>query len=125
MTGRWRKKYESYHVSARLQRDVERLARGQAANFDDQGHGFKARVWAATTGLEDGVTGRVLQRRALLVSPAGPISAALRGGWKALRIEPRGHGGGALIGQLRPRLPRIHFVLARRAAPVPLPEPGR
>ena len=39
MTGRGRKEHESHHVRAGLQRDVERLARGQAANFDDQGHG--------------------------------------------------------------------------------------
>ena len=35
---RRRKKYESHHVRAGVQRRVERLARGQAANFDDQGH---------------------------------------------------------------------------------------
>src|ERR1700676_5269355 len=29
---------EPHHVRAGIQRDVERLARGQAANFDDQGH---------------------------------------------------------------------------------------
>src|SRR5882757_3229446 len=69
---------------------------------------------------------RVLQRRALLVSPGGAISAALRGGGKALRIVARGrHRAGAQIGQLRPRLPRIGLVLARGAPPVPLPEPGR
>src|ERR1700686_992919 len=69
--------------------------------------------------------GRVLQRRALLVSPTGPISAALRRGGKALRIAPGGRGSGAQVGQLRPRLPRIGFVLPRGAPPVALPEPGR
>src|SRR5450631_159631 len=70
-------------------------------------HNFQARVKAATTGLGSGVTGRVLQRRALLVSPAGPISGALDQRRKALRIAARGQGGGALVGQLRPRLPGI------------------
>ena len=79
MPRRRRKEHEPHHVRAGLQRDVERLARGQAANFDDQGHGFRARVRAATAGRKGGATvGGVLQRRALLVSPAGPISAALR-----------------------------------------------
>src|SRR5712672_2559176 len=69
---------------------------------------------------------RVLQRRALLVSPGGAISAALQGGGKALRIVAWGrHRAGAQIGQLRPRLPRIGLVLARGAPPMPLPEPGR
>ena len=38
MPRRRRKEHEPDHVRAGLQRDVERLARGQAANFDDQGH---------------------------------------------------------------------------------------
>src|ERR1019366_4136868 len=38
MPRRWRKEHKSHHVRAGIQRDVERLARGQAANFDDQGH---------------------------------------------------------------------------------------
>src|SRR5712672_3603748 len=68
---------------------------------------------------------RVLQRRALLVSPGGAISAALQGGGKALRIVAWGrHRAGAQIGQLRPRLPRIGLVLARGAPPVALPKPG-
>src|SRR5258708_39185240 len=39
MPRRRRKKYKSHQIRAGIQRDVERLARGQAANFDDQGHG--------------------------------------------------------------------------------------
>src|SRR6266851_4862678 len=38
MPRRRRKEHESDHVRAGFQRDIERLARGQAANFDDQGH---------------------------------------------------------------------------------------
>src|SRR6202022_4498906 len=38
MSRRRRKEHESHHVRAGIQRDVERLARGQAANFDEQGH---------------------------------------------------------------------------------------
>jgi len=41
MARRRRKEHEPDHVRASIQRDVERLARGQAANLDDQGHGFK------------------------------------------------------------------------------------
>ena len=41
MARRRRKEHEPDHVRAGIQRDVERLARGQAANLDDQGHGFK------------------------------------------------------------------------------------
>ena len=67
--------------------------------------------------MADPPMGRVLQRRALLVSPGGAISAALQGGGKALRIVARGrHRAGAQIGQLRPRLPRIGLVLARQIA---------
>ena len=40
MPRRRRKEHEAHHVGAGLQRGVERLARGQAANFDEQGHGF-------------------------------------------------------------------------------------
>ena len=69
--------------------------------------------------------GRVLQRRALLVSPTGPISATLRRDGKALRIAPTGRSSGVQIGQLRPRLPRIGLVLPRGAPPMALPEPGR
>ena len=39
MPGRGRKEHEAHHVRASIQRDVERLARGQAANLDEQGHG--------------------------------------------------------------------------------------
>src|SRR5258707_11570716 len=39
MSRRRREEHESNHVGAGIQRDVERLGRGQAANFDDQGHG--------------------------------------------------------------------------------------
>ena len=49
MPRRRRKEHEAHHVGAGLQRDVERLARGQAANFDDQGHGFEARFGADRT----------------------------------------------------------------------------
>jgi hypothetical protein len=40
MPRRWRKEHEAHHVRTSLQRDVERLARGQAADFDKQGHGL-------------------------------------------------------------------------------------
>src|SRR5439155_19542816 len=55
--------------------------------------------------------GRVLQRRALLVSPAGPIQSTLqptlqptlrRQGRIALRVAARGGGAATQIGQLRP-----------------------
>ena len=125
MPRRRRKEHESHHVRAGLQRDVERLARGQAANFDDQGHGLSRRGSRRDRRVETELTGRVLQRRALLVSPGGPVNAALRRRRKPLRIAPRDCRRGAQIGQLRPRLARIGLVLARRAAPVALPEPGR
>ena len=93
------------HVGAGLQRDVERLARGQAANFDDQGHGFSRHgFWAAATGLNQQLTGRVLQRRALLVSPTGPIERRPASVQEAAAVRPRGRRIGAQIGQLRPRL---------------------
>ena len=41
MPGRRGEEHKAHHVRAGLQRDVERLARRQAANFDDQGHGSK------------------------------------------------------------------------------------
>jgi hypothetical protein len=41
MPRRWRKEDEPHHVSASVERYLERLARGQAANFDEQGHGFQ------------------------------------------------------------------------------------
>src|SRR5258705_9207510 len=41
MSRRRRKEHEPHHVGARIHRDVERLWRGQAATFDDQGHGSK------------------------------------------------------------------------------------
>ena len=41
MPGRRRKEHEPDHVGARVERRVERLARGQAADFDEQGHGSK------------------------------------------------------------------------------------
>src|SRR6202140_1345305 len=68
--------------------------------------------------------GRVLQRRALLVSPGSPISALRRSG-QALRIRPQGHcGAGTQIGQLCPRLARIGLVLALVAPPAGPPKPG-
>src|SRR6266852_3252794 len=86
MPGRRRKEHESHHVGAGIQRDVKRLARGQAANFDDQGHVPGARVGAVTMKRKsDALVARVLQRRALLVSPGGAILAALQGSRKPLR----------------------------------------
>src|SRR5258707_15602674 len=41
MARRRREEHESNHVGAGIQRDVECLGRGQAANFHDQGHGSK------------------------------------------------------------------------------------
>src|SRR5438105_3446772 len=95
--GRGRKEHEPHHIRAGIQRDVERLARGQAANFDDQGH-VQGTGWSR----KSDTIGRVLQRRALLVSPAGPISAALPGGRKALRVVPRGCGAMAQVTELGP-----------------------
>src|SRR5258708_21028912 len=61
---------------------------------------------------------RVLQRRALLVSPTGPIKAARRRGGKALRIGPwKRIGAAAQNGQLRPRLPAILLSPPRRPPP--------
>ena len=40
MPGRWRKEHEADHIRASVQRGVERLARGQATDFDSQGHGL-------------------------------------------------------------------------------------
>jgi len=57
--------------------------------------------------------GRVLQRRALLVSPGGPIKATLRRARKALRLVAGGRAPCPQIGQLRPCLPRIGLVPAR------------
>ena len=78
MPGRRRKEHEPHHVRAGIQRDVERLARGQAANFDDQGHVSGHGLGWRQDAERRCAVGRVLQRRALLVSPAGPIEAALR-----------------------------------------------
>ena len=86
MAGRRRKEHESHHVRAGLQRDVERLARGQAANFDDQGHGSRARVRAAdNAGQRRDAAGSTTSRPACLARrphirrPAtGPEGAAGR-----------------------------------------------
>src|SRR5438128_997629 len=67
------------------------------------------------------LTGRVLQRRALLVSPGGPVNTALR----KRRIAPLAGGLAAQIGQLGPHLAGLGLMLTGRAAPAPLPEPGR
>src|SRR5579863_465957 len=117
---------ETYHVRAGIKRDVERFARGKAANFDDQGHVTKALVRGTATEPKGRLReGRVLQRRALLVSPRSPISALLRGA-QALRIGPLRHWGTATqIGKLRPRLARISFVPTCGAAPMALPKPSR
>ena len=72
MPRRRRKEHKSHHVGAGIQRDVERLGRGQAANFNDQGHGSK-HGWGGDRRQKKMRLGRVLQRRALLVSPTGPI----------------------------------------------------
>ena len=87
MPRRRRKEHEPDHVGAGLQRRVERLARGQAANLDEQGHGSlrqpKRRV--------DRADGAGLQRRALLVSPAqAPVSRRCAGAgrrWIASRPQ--------------------------------------
>ena len=60
--------------------------------------------------------GRVLQRRALLVSPALPLETALRRAGKPLRLVAGGRGGAAQICQLGPHRPRIGLV--DRAAPI-------
>ena len=91
MPRRRRKEHEAHHVGARLQRDVERLARGQAANFDEQGHGSTHGLKAIATGRNGrGDCGRVLQRRALLVSPDRPRRIRSGdGAGQALLIVPR------------------------------------
>src|SRR6185437_16965536 len=73
-------------------------------------------------GSERGVAGRVLQRRALLVSPREPVAARLRQSRKPLRVVPRGRFRRTQVGQFPSRLPRIGLMLARRAAPTALPE---
>jgi hypothetical protein len=70
------------------------------------------------------LTGRVRQRRALLVSPGGTVKTALNRRQEPLLLAAAG-GLGAQIVQLGPRPPRIGLALARRTAPVALPEPGR
>src|ERR1035437_3019514 len=103
---------------------VSRVDRPQILTIRDM---FQGTGWGGDARPEKSeAMGRVLQRRALLVSPAGPISAALLRGRKPLRIVPRGRNGArAQIGQLRPCLSRIGLVLSRRGPPVALPEPGR
>src|SRR3954465_9169830 len=66
-------------------------------------------------------TGRVLQRRALLVSPGGPVNTALR----KRRIALLAGRLGAQIGQLAPHLAGLGLALAGGTAEAPLPEPGR
>jgi len=68
---------------------------------------------------------RVLQRRALLVSPAGPIRAARLRSRQALRIEACGGASGTQFGQLGLCSLRIGLVPTGGAPPVVLPEPGR
>src|SRR6516225_11511519 len=66
---------------------------------------------------------RVLQRRALLVSPANAMSTLRRDAeWS--RIQSL-HRAGAQTGQLGPRGAGVGLVLAGGATPVALPEPGR
>ena len=126
MPRRRRKEHEAHHVRAGLQRDVERLARGQAANFDDQGHGFKARVRAATTGRKRRCGwGGFYNVAPCLSRPPAPYPPPCGSAGKRCGSPREAAGAGAQIGQLRPRLPRIGLVLARRAPPVALPEPGR
>jgi hypothetical protein len=54
MARRRGKKHETHHVGARLKRCVERLARGQAANFDEQGHGLSGADFEPRNRLEQG-----------------------------------------------------------------------
>src|SRR6202035_2766143 len=83
---RRRKEHESYHVSASVERRAERLARGQTADFDKQGHEL------LVPRISRYPTGRVLQRRALLVSPGRPVQGTRRGYRKALRVRARRDG---------------------------------
>src|SRR2546423_10004716 len=77
--------------------------------------------WTAKVLKSGRLTGRVLQRRALLVSPGGPVNTALR----KRRIALLAGRLGAQIGQLGPHLAGLGLMLASGAAPAPLPEPGR
>ena len=54
MARRRGKEHEAHHVGARLERYVERLARGQAANFDEQGHGLSGTDFEPRNRLEQG-----------------------------------------------------------------------
>ena len=54
MARRRGKEHEAHHVGARLERYIERLARGQAANFDEQGHGLSGTGFAPRNRLEQG-----------------------------------------------------------------------
>src|ERR1700691_1628541 len=87
---------------------VSRVDRPQILTIKDMFQG---------TGLRPGrngqAMGRVLQRRALLVSPAGPISGALWAGKGPLVVPRRRSGATTQIRQVRPRLPRIGLILAR------------
>ena len=125
MPRRRRKEHEAHHVGAGLERDVERLARGQAADFDEQGHGLSGAVLSRQIRVGTELIGRVLQRRALLVSPGGPVKPRCAGAGSRGSSPPGDRRGGAQIGQFRPRLAGIGLVLARRAAPAALAEPGR
>ena len=68
-------------------------------------------------------SGPLLQRRALLVSPDGPVKAHPGGDGEAPGLGlPCGHLG-PQIGQFAPGSPGIRVVPARRAPPAPLAEP--
>jgi hypothetical protein len=54
MARRRGKEHEAHHVGARLERYLERLARGQTANFDEQGHGLSGTDFEPRNRLEQG-----------------------------------------------------------------------
>src|SRR5689334_17339104 len=96
MAWRRRKEHETHHVRASRQRRVERLARGQATDFDEQAHelpysgklGESNALWARKRPRE----ARLLQRRALLVSSGRGEETAPGRQRQPLGLSSRGKG---------------------------------
>ena len=72
MPRRRRKEHKADHVRAGLQRDVERLARGQATNFDNQGHGLSGAGSSRQNRVGNELTGGFYNVAPCLSRPAAP-----------------------------------------------------